>query len=173
MKTPILTYNKKRIDALESNILSQLTLIQDSAALCEPVKDNLSKLLYSLCYRLFTLSQVGYVDNQKYLVSDLCSPIVGIFRLEMINFVYDMIEAGSTGNVEKVLDNGMSYELLQMLFNQPTRLYAAILYQWAVATNSADVQDAAREVLQSGIRASTLEWEKLYLKFTERDEVKL
>lgn len=168
MKTPVLTYNARRAPMLDTNLDTQLQIVKACAPLQENVHDNIKKILQSLCYKLFSVGNVAYKDGKQYTVADLCLPVHGMFQQQMIAFIHNAIAAIDSGSPNLLLRDAVSYELLQMLYKDPCGIYAALLYHYGNITFQQDVMQLATQCLLHPSGRPTLEWESMYLKFTDR-----
>ena len=173
MKTPVLTLLPKHTsELLDSSINSAL----DTCEACSNVKTTCSmylmQALYGLCYKVFFYDG-KFITNSKYTVADACIYIPGMFKQEMVRFLTDIAEYSEVMTsvaIEKLLSNCLSYELVQMLYREPVRVYAALLYTYALDILDDELMELGRKYLAVKPTQPTLAWECMYLKFMERYE---
>ena len=173
MKTPILTYSAERTaQRLDASIERNLQTCIDCAKSGERAESAVRNMLYNLCYKTFSVSNTQYVDGRNYTVADICLDVVGILQNQLIQFIHNMIDAAQCYTTApcymQLLRDCMSYEILQMLYKNPVKIYAALLYAFATLIDDSVLAATATKYLSNSGRRPTLEWEDMYLKYTER-----
>lgn len=164
MRTPVLTYYKDRQDKYDTAIANNVATVKSCIPLGEDIKDSIDKLLRNLCYKLFSLSSAGGFENGgNYTIADLCENIKGIFRTNMVKYAHDMVE----GNIEPLLSDAFSYELLVMLNRNVVDIYACLLYYHGLLNNDSDLCAVAKQFLYNPTDRPTLDWEAMYLALTK------
>lgn len=164
MLTPVLTYYKDRQDKYDTAIANNVATVKSCIPLGEDIKDSIDKLLRNLCYKLFSLSPAGGFENGgNYTIADLCENIKGIFRTNMVKYAHNMVE----GNIEPLLTDAFSYELLVMLNRNVVDIYACMLYYHGLLNNDSDLCAVAKQFLYNPTGRPTLDWEAMYLALTK------
>lgn len=171
MKTPVLKLLPKHSgEVLDNTIYRALINISNTACVDEDIYPQLRNALYSLCYKIF-FTGGKFAVNSSYSISDACFYLPGMFKSNMINYLNNIIDFCNTetkSNTEKLLKDCLSLELLQMLYCEPVKLYAAMLYNYGYKYNDKELMDLGREFILLKSLQPTLDWERLYLKVTER-----
>lgn len=173
MKTPVLYLKQKHTKTLLDNtIASNIRTCGACMHLRNKYDATLKSILQSLCYKIFFID-VRFTPEKQYSISDACYYIDGIFKEEMIKTLYDFVNYSLQGDLKclyNVLKNCYSYELLQMLYDYPVKLYACILGIWCFEHNDFELFDLCCFYVDNDSKQPTLDWERLYLQFMERYE---
>lgn len=173
MKTPVLTLLPKHTaELLDASISSALKSCSACATHNTTCDASVQQTLYGLCYKIF-FYEGKFSVNKKYTISDACIFIPGIFKLEMIRFLTDIVnycESETLSLLETLLSNCFSLELIQMLYNNPVQVYASWLYVYGLKTSDKELLDLGKFYLAEVSTQPTLDWECMYLKFMERYE---
>lgn len=173
MKTPILRYNAERTaDVLDASIDKHIKTAMVSSTTEVGIPTSVRDMIYNLCYKTFYVEDVKYVNNHSYTVADLCQNVKGLFQDELIRFVHNLIKAAQkytdSSSFMSLLEDCLSYELIQMLYRNPVAVYATLLYHFSMLEEDADLITLATKYLQHGGKCPTLEWEDMYNNYMER-----
>lgn len=173
MKTPVLTLLPKHSkESLDKSIKSYLDTVSCVANLNQSIDVSLKQALYGLCYKVFFYDGV-FVTGKRYTISDACFYIPGMFKSEMISFINDIVsfcDKSTQSTTACILSNCVSYELFQMLYSEPLRVYACLIYSYGYNMQDTELMELSKSFIAEKSSQPTLDWELLYLKFMERYE---
>lgn len=131
----------------------------------------LKNICYSLAHKAFYITGTKFTHNSYYVIPKVCENIKGVYRHEMIKFINDLIdvtEDTQSDAISKILNNCLSYELFQLLYNNPVKLYSIFLYVYGEKNNRSDLKELAIKFYYKE-KGTTLDWEEMYLAFTGGD----
>ena len=169
MKTPVFKFNKDNTaERMDKNIRQKLTFIEGYNGVAS---QSIQNLCFSLCHKLFYVGNISYEHGKQYLIMDMCDPIQGMFKNEMISFVNNLIKLGLNSKdaslYKNILRDCLSYELIQILFRYPVQVYAALLKTYVLLEHRDDEELLliANSYISQGTKKPTLEWEEMYLLY--------
>lgn len=173
MKTPVLTLLPKHTEVtLDTSINLNLSGIASRVVENESIAELLKSMLYSTCYKIF-YCKGKFVTNKSYTIADACMYIPGLFRINMVSFlncIVDYCSGPTSTKAGLLLSDCMSFELFQMLYSKPVKLYASLLYQHAYDSKDNALMELCKSYIIEESSQPTLDWELLYLKFMETYE---
>lgn len=176
MKTPILTYKSSLTkETVQQSIKSRLDAVAENPFDLQTLKYSIQRMCRTLCYAMFYVTGEEYEDQHSYTFYEIVDNVKGIYCPNLIQLGHNLVaiqEFGkSTANsLKNVLKDCMSYETLQALYNDPVQVYATFLFCYVVAIRDEknECSEAAVKYMREQRKRPTLEWEDMYLKFTER-----
>lgn len=173
MKTPVLYLRTKHTkELLDWHIKSNIATCSSCIHIHHKYEITLVSLLQNLCYKVFFVN-VKFTPEQRYSISDACQYIDGMFRDDMIQTLHEFVAYSydkDTKHLKSILRDCLSYEILQMLYSDPVKVYACILGLWCFEVNDMELLELCDSYAENKSEQPTLDWERLYLFYMERYE---